>query len=82
MLNNLKNNIDKISLVKILFYIYPIVMLRPSGYITVYVTFLTIYSFYFLYKNKIKILEEKARTNPTMIEKQNGFLLKLELVMG
>jgi O-antigen ligase len=55
MLNNIKNNIDKISLVKILFYIYPIVMLRPSGYITVYVTFLTIYSFYFLYKNKIKI---------------------------
>jgi len=55
MLNNLKNNIDKISLVKILFYIYPMVMLRPSGYITVYVTFLTIYSFYFLYKNKIKI---------------------------
>jgi hypothetical protein len=55
MLNNLKNNFDKRSLVKILFYIYPIVMLRPSGYITAYVTFLTIYSFYFLYKNKIKI---------------------------
>ena len=55
MLNDLKNNFDKRSLVKILFYIYPVVMLRPSGYITVYVTFLTIYSFYFLYKNKIKI---------------------------
>ena len=55
MLNNLKNNFDKRSLVKILFYIYPIVMLRQSGYITVYVTILTIYSFYFFYKNKIKI---------------------------
>jgi len=55
MLNNLKNNFNKRSLVKILFYIYPIVMLRPSGYITVYVTILTIYSFYFFYKNKIKI---------------------------
>ena len=55
MINNLKNNFNKRSLVKILFYIYPIVMLRPSGYITVYVTILTIYSFYFFYKNKIKI---------------------------
>jgi len=55
MFNNLKKNFDKRSLVKILFYIYPIVMLRPSGYITVYVTILTIYSFYFFYKNKIKI---------------------------
>jgi len=56
MLNNLKSNFDKKSLVKILFYIYPIVMLRPSGYITVYVSILTIYSFYFFYKNKIKII--------------------------
>jgi O-antigen ligase len=55
MVNNLKNNFNIKFLLKILFYIYPLVMLRPSGYITVYVTFLTIYSFYFFYKNKIKI---------------------------
>jgi hypothetical protein len=55
MINNLKNNFNKKTLLKILFYIYPLIMLRPSGYITAYVTFLTIYSFYFFYENKIKI---------------------------
>ena len=55
MINNLRNSLNKELLIKILFYIYPLIMLRQSGYITVYITFLTIYSFYFFYKNKIKI---------------------------
>ena len=55
MINNLRNYFNKKILLKILFYIYPLIMLMPSGYITAYVTFLTIYSFNFFYENKIKI---------------------------
>lgn len=55
MVNNFKNKFNKKFLLKILFYIYPLIMLKQSGYITFYVTFLTIYSFYFFYLNKIKI---------------------------
>ena len=55
MIKNFRNNHNKEILIKILFYIYPLVMLRQSTYITVYVTLLTIFSFYFFYKNRIKI---------------------------
>jgi len=40
---------------KIIFYLYPIIMLFPSGYITSYVTIFTLYTFYYFYKFKIKI---------------------------
>ena len=46
---NFKNNI------KIIFYMYPIIMLFPSGYITSYVTIFTLCFFYYFYKFKIKI---------------------------
>lgn len=46
---NFKNN------TKIIFYIYPIIMMFPSGYITSYVTIFTLFTFYYFYKFKIKI---------------------------
>lgn len=43
---------DKLN---IIFYIYPIIMLCPSGYITSYVTIFTLFTFYYFYKFQIKI---------------------------
>ena len=43
---------DKLN---IIFYIYPILMLCPSGYITSYVTIFTLFTFYYFYKFQIKI---------------------------
>jgi O-antigen ligase len=48
---------NKSNVLKVLFYFFPIIMLCSSGYITAYVTILTIFAlYYFLSKNiKIKI---------------------------
>jgi len=43
---------DKLN---IIFYIYPIIMLCPSGYLTSYVTIFTLFTFYYFYKFQIKI---------------------------
>ena len=50
-----QNNYDLI-LVKILFYIFPIIMLMTSGYITFYVSIFTILSIILLIKYKYKII--------------------------
>jgi len=55
MINGLEKNYKQTSLLKALFYIFPLIMLSRSGLITAYLTILTIYSIYFFYKNKIKI---------------------------
>jgi len=47
--------IKNIKVIKFLFYIFPFIMFMASGYITVYVTVLTILSLTFFYKNNIKI---------------------------
>ena len=50
-----KKNYDLI-LIKILFYIFPIIMLMESGYITFYVSVFTILSIVHLIKYKYKII--------------------------
>jgi O-antigen ligase len=55
MTNDYEKNHLEYSLLKSLFYIFPLIMLGRSGLITTYVTILTIYTIYFFYKNKIKI---------------------------
>ena len=50
-----KKNYDLI-LIKILFYIFPIIMLMESGYITFYVSVFTILSIVLLIKYKYKII--------------------------
>jgi O-antigen ligase len=53
---NFFDNIQTLkNLLKIIFYIYPIIMLRQSGYVTSYVSLLTILSLFYFYLNKIKI---------------------------
>ena len=47
--------IKYITFIKFLFYAFPIFILMPSGYITVYVTILTGFSLIFFYFNNIKI---------------------------
>lgn len=47
--------IKNIKVIKFLFYIFPFMMFMTSGYITVYVTILTILSLTFFYKNNIKL---------------------------
>ena len=47
--------INNLNIIKLLFYIFPFMMLMASGYITSYVTILTIASLIFFYKNNIKI---------------------------
>jgi len=49
------NVIKNIKVIKLLFYIFPFMMFMTSGYITVYVTILTILSLIFFYNNNIKI---------------------------
>ena len=49
------NIIKNIKVIKFLFYIFPFMMFMTSGYITVYVTILTILSLIFFYNNNIKI---------------------------
>jgi hypothetical protein len=56
MLSNIKKyNFDQNFLIKILFSIFPLIMLMPSGYINLYLVFFIIYSYTFLFINKIKI---------------------------
>jgi O-antigen ligase len=43
------------QLISILFNIFPLIMLMPSGYITFYIVFLIIYSYTFIFIKKIKI---------------------------
>ena len=43
------------NILKLLFYFFPIMMLCSSGYITVYITFVTIFSLYYFLYNKIKV---------------------------
>ena len=50
-----KKKLNQNQLIRILFNIYPLVMLFPSGYITTYVAFFIIYSYTFILANKIKI---------------------------
>ena len=51
----LKTTLDEKKILQILFYIFPIIMLTRSGYITTYVSLLTAYSLYYFYKKKIQI---------------------------
>ena len=56
MLSNIKKyKFDQNFLIKILFSIFPLIMLMPSGYINLYLVFFIIYSYTFLFINKIKI---------------------------
>lgn len=54
-INFINNNQISKNLLQILFYIYPIIMLKQSGYITTYVSLLTIFSLLYLFLNQIKI---------------------------
>jgi O-antigen ligase len=51
----MKKEINFKKSIKIIFCIYPIIMLLPSGYITSYVTFLILFSLYYFYRSKIII---------------------------
>ena len=51
----LKTTLDEKKILQIIFYIFPIIMLTRSGYITIYVSFLTAYSLYYFYKKKFKL---------------------------
>ena len=51
----MKSKINIIEKFQIVFYIFPIMMLFPSGFITSYVTIFTLFSFYYLYKLNHKI---------------------------
>lgn len=53
--NFYNKNFSKLNYLRFLFYIFPIMMLTSSGYITFYVSFLSFFSIFFFYKNKIKI---------------------------
>jgi O-antigen ligase len=56
MINNIKNyQFNQGYLIKILFSFFPLIMLMPSSYITIYVAFFIIYSYIFLFIRKIKI---------------------------
>jgi len=47
--------LNRSNILKVLFYIFPIMMLCSSGYITAYITILTFFSLYYFLYNKIKI---------------------------
>lgn len=47
--------INRLSILKFLFYIFPAAMLTSSGYITAYTSALTLFSLYYFYYYKIKI---------------------------
>jgi len=54
-INFIDNNQISKNLLQLLIYIYPIIMLSRSGYITTYVSLLTIFSLCYLFLNQIKI---------------------------
>jgi O-antigen ligase len=47
--------VNKNKILSLLFYIFPIMMLCSSGYITAYITIFTIFCLYYFFYNKIKI---------------------------
>ena len=53
--DHLNIKINNLNIIKLLFYTFPFMMFMPSGYITSYVTILTIASLIFFYKNNVKI---------------------------
>jgi hypothetical protein len=56
MIENIKKyKFEKKYLIRFLFNIFPLIILLPSGYITVYIAFFIIYGFIFLFKNKVVI---------------------------
>lgn len=56
MLSNIdKYKFDHKYLIKILFNIFPLIMLMPSGFITVYIATFIVYSYAFFFINRIKI---------------------------
>jgi hypothetical protein len=55
MTSNLEEGIKGQKILKILFYVFPLVMLSRSGFVNIYLFIFIIYSIYFFYKNKIKI---------------------------
>ena len=50
-----KKIISKLNFLKFLFYIFPIIMMTSSGYLTVYVSIFIIFNLYYFFSNKIKI---------------------------
>lgn len=50
-----KKIISKLNFLKFLFYIFPIIMMTSSGYLTVYFSIFVIFSLYYFFSNKIKI---------------------------
>ena len=48
-------SVNKSNVLKLLFYIFPIMMLCSSGYITTYITIFTVFSLYYFLHNKIEI---------------------------
>ena len=51
----LKNKNLRLQVLEVLFYLFPLIMLMSSGYITFYISILTIYSLYVFFYKKIKI---------------------------
>ena len=49
------NKINIIKKFRVIFYIFPIIMLFPSGFVTTYVTIFTLFSFYYLNQLNHKI---------------------------
>ena len=52
---SLKNKDSRLQVLEVLFYLFPLIMLMSSGYITFYISILTIYSLYFFFYKKIQI---------------------------
>ena len=52
---SLKNKDLRLQVLEVLFYLFPLIMLMSSGYITFYISILTIYSLYFFFYKKIQI---------------------------
>jgi len=52
---SLKNKNSRLQVLEVLFYLFPLIMLMSSGYITFYISILTIYSLYVFFYKKIKI---------------------------
>lgn len=52
---SLKKFFNRLNTLKFLFYIFPVAMLTSSGYITAYISILTIYILYYFFYYKIRI---------------------------
>ena len=51
----MKNKINIIKKFQVIFYIFPVMMLFPSGFVTTYVTIFTLFSLYYLHQLNHKI---------------------------